>query len=65
MKTTIFGFAVATQYGDPAVIRISDNCNEDNAAVVSVDEVDLLIEKLREAKDEILANAETATTEAS
>ena len=65
MKATIFGFVITTQYGEPAIIRISDNCNEDNAAVISVDEVDLLIEKLREAKDEILANAETSTTEIS
>ena len=65
MKATIMGFVVATQYGEPAVIRISDNCNEDNAAVVSVDEVDLLIEQLRVAKDEILANAEISTTETS
>jgi hypothetical protein len=53
---------ISTEYRDLPAIRISDNCNEDQAALISVDEVDLLIEKLRVATDEILADAESATT---
>ena len=59
MRTVTFGFVVSTGYGDQPTIKISDNCDEDAAAAIAADEIDLLIEKLRAAKDEILANAES------
>jgi hypothetical protein len=62
MRGMTFGFIVETSYGDEPRIHITDNTDENRCVTISVHEVDSLIERLREAKDDVLANAERDVT---